>query len=78
MAGESSDDVVLRIANEFADVQVRVVHTRNGARLEIASPRRGHTIQLCPVELEALSAQPKSLLSLLLSLPPAGPDEADG
>jgi hypothetical protein len=45
----------IRIANEFAYVLVRKVHTRNGERLEIESPRRDRLIRLDPLELEAIA-----------------------
>ena len=63
MAERSSDDSVLRrdeaieIANEFAYVHVRKVHTRNGERLEIESPRRNSLIRLDPLELEAIACK---------------------
>jgi hypothetical protein len=63
VAERSSDDSVLRrdeaieIANEFAYVHVRKVHTRNGERLEIESPRRNSLIRLDPLELEAIACK---------------------
>jgi hypothetical protein len=63
MAERASDEAVLRreeaieIANEFAFVHVRKVHTRNGERLEIESPRRGSLIRLDPLELEVIACQ---------------------
>lgn len=57
------------IANEFATVTVSKVYTRNGERLEIASPRLGYRIQLDPMELESLSWQPKETFSRLLYHP---------
>jgi hypothetical protein len=45
----------IRIANEFAFVHVRKVHTRNGERLEIESPRRAQLIRLDPLELESIA-----------------------
>jgi len=68
------DDQPTHVANEFADVTVRKVQTRNGVRLEIAAPRRGYVIQLCALELEALASQPKRALSDLLArpIPPDG------
>jgi hypothetical protein len=63
MAERDTDDAVLRreeaieIANEFAYVHVRKVHTRNGERLEIESPRRESLIRLDPLELEAIACQ---------------------
>ncbi len=57
---------VLRVANEFADVTVRVVATGNGERLRIDSPRRGTSILLDPVELEALTWQTTDTFSRML------------
>lgn len=36
------------IANEFSEVQVSRVETRNGSRLMIKSPRSGQWVSLCP------------------------------
>ncbi|ABM11392.1 MULTISPECIES: hypothetical protein [Mycobacteriaceae] len=57
------------IANEFAVVTVDKIFTRNGERLEIASPRLGFRIQLDPLELESLSWQTKESLSRFLEDP---------
>jgi hypothetical protein len=63
MAERDTDETVLRreepieIANEFAYVHVRKVHTKNGERLEIESPRRNSLIRLDPLELEAIACQ---------------------
>jgi hypothetical protein len=59
------------VANEFAGVRVRKVHTRNGERLEIASPRQGTLVRLDALELEALSGQEPELFTRLLSEPGA-------
>lgn len=53
----SDHDEVLSIANEFADIRLRKIYTRNGERLEIEAPRRGHRIRLDAVELESLTWQ---------------------
>jgi hypothetical protein len=46
----------IEIANEFALVRVRKVHTPNGERLEIEAPRRGgRLIRLDPLELESIA-----------------------
>ncbi len=66
---EGGDDQVIELGNEFAEVVVRKVRTRNGARLLISSPKSGHSIALCPLELEALTWQDPSSLSLLVSNP---------
>jgi len=51
------EEVPLRIGNEFAQVEVRKVYTRNGERLEIRSPRLGRAIQLDALVLESLTWQ---------------------
>jgi hypothetical protein len=60
----------VEIANEFAYVHVRKVHTRNGERLEIRSPRRDSLIRLDPMELEAISGLDPEQLARLLEDPP--------
>lgn len=47
----------ITIANEFADVEVRRVDTRNGSRLLICSPKSGQWISLDALETEALTWQ---------------------
>lgn len=72
------DDVgELRLANEFADVTVRKVRTRNGVRLEIAAPKMGYRIRLCPLELESLTWQHPDLFSQLLDTPTGPEPEAE-
>lgn len=56
----------ITISNEFADVVVRRVSTRNGMRLEIWSPRRGTSVRLDAVALDALSFQDPELITELL------------
>lgn len=55
------------IANEFAEVLVEKVETRNGTRLRIRAPRADREILLCPLELEALTHQDHDLFSRLLA-----------
>ena len=62
----SGDTEPLIIANEFVDVEVRRVHTRNGVRLEIHSPRRGTTIRLDAMVLDALTWQEPEVFSEML------------
>lgn len=62
------------IANEFTAVTVEKVYTRNGERLEIASPRLGYRIQLDPMELESISWQSKDTFSHFLH-DPYGPQQ---
>ena len=64
----------LRLANEFAEVVVERVTTRNGVRLRIFSPSSGTEIMLCPLELEALTWQDHELFSRLLQTP-HGPED---
>lgn len=58
------------ISNEFADVVVRKVMTRNGMRLEIWSPRRGSSVLLDAVALDCLSYSSPELITELLSQHP--------
>nr|BAA94710.1 orf72 [Nocardioides sp. KP7] len=67
MNDESSSKTT--VANEFAMVTVDKVQTRNGERLEIASPRLGFRIQLDAMELESLSWQRKDVFSQFLNTP---------
>jgi hypothetical protein len=66
-----SNDGPIVIANEFADVVLRKVETRNGMRLDIWSPRRGTRIRLDAVALDCLSFQQPELITELLSRNPA-------
>jgi hypothetical protein len=71
------DEPVIELANEFTEVVVERVRTRNGARLRISVPSSGHQILLCPLELEALTWQDHELFSRLLETP-HGPEPEDG
>jgi hypothetical protein len=64
----------IRLANEFTEVVVERVQTRNGARLRISVPSSGQAILLCPLELEALTWQDHELFSRLLQTP-HGPED---
>ncbi len=64
----------IRLANEFGEVVVELVPTRNGARLRISVPASGRSILLCPLELEALTWQDHDLFSRLLQTP-YGPED---
>jgi hypothetical protein len=61
------------LANEFAEVQVSLVHTRNGVRLRIHSRTSGRAAELCPLELESLTWQGPEVFSGFLATP-FGPD----
>jgi hypothetical protein len=67
----------LELANEYALVQVRKVHTRNGVRLEISAPRLDRTIRLCPLELETLTWQTADTFSEFLRSPFGPESEAE-
>ena len=64
----------IRLANEFSEVVVERVPTRNGARLRISVPASGREILLCPLELEALTWQDHELFARLLQTP-YGPED---
>ena len=65
----NAGDPVIKIANEFTEVEVDRVRTRNGVRLRIFVPSSGRQILLCPLELEALTWQDHGLFSHLLATP---------
>lgn len=67
--GAVPESAVLTIANEFAQVRVSCIRTRNGARLLIESLKSSTSIALCPLELEALTWQEAATFSALLSHP---------
>jgi hypothetical protein len=69
VSGELPGTDPIELANEYAAVEVRKVHTRRGVRLEIVSPRLGRGIRLCPVELEALTWQSHDRFSEMLRTP---------
>lgn len=59
------------VANEFSEVRVRRVDTRNGSRLLVESPRTGQWVTLCPLELEALTWQGPATFSAMIGTPNA-------
>lgn len=67
----------ITVANEFAEVRVRLVRTRNGARLLVESPRSGQWVTLCPLELESLTWQNTATFSAMIGNPfaPLVPDD---
>jgi hypothetical protein len=69
----------LTVANEFTEVVVRRVDTRNGTRLLISAPRSGQWISLDALEVEALTWQnPRTLAAMVgNSFAPLLPDEPD-
>jgi hypothetical protein len=71
------EEPVIRLGNEFTEVVVERVRTRNGARLRITVPSSGRQVMLCPLELEALTWQGHELFSALLRTP-HGPEDEPG
>jgi hypothetical protein len=66
---DEADAQAVELANEYALVRVRKVHTRNGVRLEIEAPYLDRAIRLCPLELEALTWQTPDTFSAFLQTP---------
>jgi hypothetical protein len=60
---------MIEISNEFTTVWVKKVDTRNGARLEISSPRLGYRIHLDALALESLTWQTMDTFSRFLETP---------
>jgi hypothetical protein len=75
-ARDEPGEPVIRLGNEFTEVVVERMRTRNGARLRISVPSSGRQIMLCPLELEALAWQDHELFSVLLRTP-HGPEGDD-
>jgi hypothetical protein len=56
----------LTVANEFTEVVVRRIDTRNGSRLLIRAPRSGQWISLDALEVEALTWQnPRTMAAMV-------------
>ncbi len=66
------------IGNEFAEVRITRVDGRNGPRLRIESPRSGFAVDLCPLELEALTWQAPETFSAMIAKPQASLVDPDG
>ncbi len=75
--GPEEGEPTILLGNEFTSVCVRKVRTRNGARLEISSPRLGHRIQLDALALESLTWQTMETFTGFLQTP-FGPLEPKG
>ena len=69
----------ITIANEFTEVEVRRVDTRNGSRLLISAPKSGRSITLDALEVEALTRQNARTLAAMVGNThgPLLPDQAD-
>lgn len=59
----------ISLGNEFAEIRVSRVDTRNGSRLLIESTRTGKWVALCPLELESLTWQGPQTFSELIGHP---------
>ena len=67
LAGARGEGIT--IANEFAEVRVVRVDTRNGSRLLVESPKSGQWVALDPLELEALTWQNTATFSAMIGNP---------
>lgn len=74
---EQRDGDKIVIGNEFSEIQVSKVLTRNGARLLIESPKSGQWVTLDPLELESLTWQNQATFSAMVGRP-FGPLIEDG
>ncbi|MCL2582437.1 MAG: hypothetical protein FWE35_08285 [Streptosporangiales bacterium] len=68
LAARQRGDAIV-IANEFAEVRVSRVETRNGSRLLIESPKSGQWVTLDPLETEALTWQGPQTFSAMIGHP---------
>lgn len=59
----------ITLGNEFAEIRVARVETRNGSRLLVESPKSGQWVALCPLELEALTWQNTATFSAMIGNP---------
>ena len=77
---EGARGEAISIANEFAEVRVVRVDTRNGSRLLVESPKSGQWVALDPLELEALTWQNTATFSAMIGNPfgPLVPEETGG
>jgi hypothetical protein len=70
----------ITVANEFTEVTVRRVDTRNGSRLLIHAPKSGQWISLDALEVEALTRQNARTLTAMVAnaAGPLLPDDDGG
>ena len=69
----------ITLANEFTEVVVRRVDTRNGSRLLVCAPKSGRWISLDALEVEALTRQNARTLTAMVGNEGALlPDPEDG
>ncbi|MGA8546020.1 MAG: dihydrodiol dehydrogenase [Mycobacterium sp.] len=69
----------LTVANEFTEVVVQRVDTRNGSRLLVCAPKSGRWVSLDALEVEALTRQNARTLAAMVgnanALLPDPPDD---
>lgn len=61
----------ITLGNEFSEVRISRIDTRNGARLLIESPKSGQWVALCPLEVEALTWQNTAVFAAMIGNPGA-------
>lgn len=68
----------LTVANEFTEVVVHRVDTRNGSRLLVCAPKSGRWVSLDALEVEALTRQnARTLAAMVGNANPLLPDPSD-
>ncbi|TDD81335.1 hypothetical protein E1293_18870 [Actinomadura darangshiensis] len=74
---EHAQGETIVLGNEFSEIRITKVGTRNGARLLVEAPRSGQWVALCPLELEALTWQRPATFSAMIGNPFASLVEDD-
>ncbi|WP_207943643.1 hypothetical protein [Actinomadura sp. KC345] len=59
----------LTLVNEFSEIEVSLVQTRNGVRLLVEAPQSAQWVTLDPLELEALTWQGPATFSAMVGRP---------
>ncbi|MCD7436626.1 hypothetical protein [Streptomyces lincolnensis] len=59
----------IALGNEFSEIRVSRVETRNGARLLVEAPKSGQWVALCPLEVESLTWQNAETFSAMIGHP---------
>jgi hypothetical protein len=68
-APQDRPEPAISLGNEFAEIRVSRLETRNGSRLLIESTRTGQWVALCPLELESLTWQGPQTFSEMIGHP---------
>lgn len=69
MMNEPEVEHTFVMGNEFAEIKISHVRSRNGSRLLIHNMKSGAEISICPLALESLTWQTSELFTALLSTP---------